>query len=306
MFPIAFFFMMMVMGGYAKDFAGAVQATNEMSSTVIEYINGIEILKAEEQVHSDAPVTFDDHSIEGKNVSFGYHEDKEILHGVDLTIPQSSMTALVGPSGSGKSTLAKLIAGFWDVKSGSITMGGHNLKDIPLSQLYDQVAFVSQDNYLFDDTVRENIRMRRINATDDEVEATAHAAGCDSFIGGLEHGLRHHGGRRWCPSLRRREAAHFHCPRHTEGRPVIILDEATANVDPENEDRLQKAIEALTRDKTILMIAHRLRTVRSADQILVLSDGRIVQQGRHEELIGQPSIYADFVGGKKETTSWKL
>ena len=164
------------------------QATNEMSSTVIEYINGIEILKAEEQVHSDAPVTFDDHSIEGKNVSFGYHEDKEILHGVDLTIPQSSMTALVGPSGSGKFTLAKLIAGFWDVKSGSITMGGHNLKDIPLSQLYDQVAFVSQDNYLFDDTVRENIRMGRINATDDEVEATAHAAGCDSFIGGLEHG----------------------------------------------------------------------------------------------------------------------
>ena len=156
MFPIAFFFMMMVMGGYAKDFAGAVQATNEMSSTVIEYINGIEILKAEEQVHSDAPVTFDDHSIEGKNVSFGYHEDKEILHGVDLTIPQSSMTALVGPSGGGKFTLAKLIAGFWDVKSGSITMGGHNLKDIPLSQLYDQVAFVSQDNYLFDDTVREN------------------------------------------------------------------------------------------------------------------------------------------------------
>ena len=180
--------MMMVMGGYAKDFAGAVQATNEMSSTVIEYINGIEILKAEEQVHSDAPVTFDDHSIEGKNVSFGYHEDKEILHGVDLTIPQSSMTALVGPSGSGKFTLAKLIAGFWDVKSGSITMGGHNLKDIPLSQLYDQVAFVSQDNYLFDDTVRKNIRMGRINATDDEVEATAHAAGCDSFIDGLEHG----------------------------------------------------------------------------------------------------------------------
>ncbi len=306
MFPIAFFFMMMVMGGYAKDFAGAVQATNEMSSTVIEYINGIEILKAEEQVHSDAPVTFDDHSIEVKNVSFGYHEDKEILHGVDLTIPQSSMTALVGPSGSGKFTLAKLIAGFWDVKSGSITMGGHNLKDIPLSQLYDQMAFVSQDNYLFDDTVRENIRMGRINATDDEVEAAAYAVGCDSFIGGLEHGYATmvggggahlSGGEKQCISIAR---------AILKDTPVIILDEATANVDPENKDRLQKAIEALTRDKTILMIAHRLKTVRSADQILVLSDDRIVQQGRHEELIGQPSIYADFVGGKKETTSWKL
>lgn len=233
-------------------------------------------------------------------------KDKEILHGVDLTIPQSSMTALVGPSGSGKFTLAKLITGFWDVKSGSITMGGHNLKDIPLSQLYDQVAFVSQDNYLFDDTVRENIRMGRINATDDEVEATAHAVGCDSFIGGLEHGydtMMGGGGAHLSGGEKQRISI---ARAILKDAPVIILDEATANVDPENEDRLQKAIEALTRDKTILMIAHRLRTVRSADQILVLSDGRIVQQGRHEELIGQPGIYADFVGGKKETNSWKL
>ena len=125
--------------------------------TTVEQVD--EVLKAEEQVHSEKPVSFSDHSIEVNNVSFGYHDDKEILHDVSLHIPQKGMTALVGPSGSGKSTLAKLAAGFWDVESSSITTGGHDLKEIPLTQLYDQVAFVSQDNYLFDDTIRENIRM---------------------------------------------------------------------------------------------------------------------------------------------------
>ena len=124
-----------------------------------------------------------------KDVRFGYHADQEILHGVSLTIPQNKMTALVGPSGGGKSTIAKLAAGFWDAGSGSITMGGHELKDIPLTQLYDQVAFVSQDNDLFDDTVRENIRMGRRNASDAEVEAAAQAAGCGSFIRSLENGF---------------------------------------------------------------------------------------------------------------------
>ena len=154
-----------------------------------------EILKAEEQVHGDTPVAFGNHDVKVRNVSFGYHADKEILHGVSLSIPQNSMTALVGPSGSGKTTLAKLIAGFWDVKSGTITMGGHDLKDIPLTELYDQVAFVSQDNYLFDDTVRENIRMGCCDATDAQVEVAARAAGCDSFISGLEQGFDT-GGRR--------------------------------------------------------------------------------------------------------------
>ena len=265
-----------------------------------------EILKAEEQLHGDAPVVFSDHSVEVKNVSFGYHDDAEILHAVSLNVPQNSMTALVGPSGSGKSTIAKLIAGFWDVKSGAITMGGHDLKDIPLSELYDQVAFVSQDNYLFDDTVRKNIRMGRQGATDAEVEAAAREAGCESFIAGLEHGYDTNvggggaslsGGEKQCISIAR---------AMLKDAPIIILDEATANVDPENEDRLQKAIEALTHEKTVLMIAHRLKTVRGADQILVVDGGQIVQQGKHNELIRQPGIYADFVGGKKETTGWKL
>ena len=148
-----------------------------------------EILNAEEQVHSETPVTFSDHTVVLKDVRFGYHADQEILHGVSLSIPQNKMTALVGTSGGGKSTIPKLAAGFWDAGSGSITMGGHELKDIPLTQLYDQVAFVSQDNYLFDDTVRENIRMGRRNASDAEVEAAAQAAGCGSFIRSLENGF---------------------------------------------------------------------------------------------------------------------
>lgn len=246
--------------------------------------------------------------VELKNVHFSYTGDAadEVLHGVDLRLPEGSFTALVGPSGSGKSTLAKLIAGFWDVKNGVITMGGHDLKEIPIGELYDQVAFVSQDNYLFDDTVRENIRMGRRDATDAEVEEAARKAGCAGFIGGLEKGfdtIVGGGGAHLSGGERQRIDI---ARAMLKDAPVIILDEATAYIGPENEDRLQKAIEALTRNKTIIMIAHRLKTVRHADRILVIDHGRIVQQGKHEELITEPGIYADFIGGKKQTVDWKL
>ena len=410
-FPIAFVFMMSVMGGYGKDYAGAVEATNEMSGTMIEYIHGIEvikafnqgkksyarlvekvranaqyyydwmrrsqlgmsmayaffpaqmltvlpigwlfylhgtlsagtfitviilslgmsapivaafnfvdtlaqvgttvgqvdeILKAQEQTHDAAPVSLPNHTIEVSHVSFSYHSGQEVLHDVNLRVPEKRMTALVGPSGSGKSTLAKLIAGFWDVENGTITMGGKDLKNIPLEQLYDQVAFVSQDNYLFDDTVRENIRMGRQNATDAEVEAAAEAAGCANFIRDLEKGydtMVGGGGAHLSGGERQRISI---ARAMLKNAPIVILDEATANVDPENEERLQKAIEALTHEKTVLMIAHRLKTVRSADQILVMDAGRIVQRGKHAELIAQPGIYADFVNGKKESNGWRL
>ena len=229
-----------------------------------------------------------------RNVSFGYHDDKEILHGVNLSIPQNSMTALVGPSGSGKSTIAKLIAGFWDVKQGAITMGGHDLKDIPLEQLYDQVAFVSQDNYLFDDTVRENIRMGRRDATDAEVEAAAHAAGCDSFISGLEHGYdtvvggsgaHLSGGERQRIAIAR---------AMLKDAPIIVLDEATAYIDPENEAVIQRAVAKLVADKTVIVIAHRLSTITNADNIVVVCDGSIAAQGTHAQLLEQSALYREM------------
>ncbi len=398
-FPIAFFFMMTVMGGYAKDNEGAVRATTEMSTTVIEYINGIEvikafnqgkasytkltdkvranaqyyydwmrrsqlgmsmayaffpaqmltilpfgwlfythgtltaeafvtviilalgmaapivaafnfvdtlalvgttvsqvdeILKAEEQEHGTQSVEFADHGIEVSGVSFGYHDDKEILHDVTLSIPQNGMTALVGPSGSGKSTLAKLIAGFWDVKDGKITMGGHDLREIPLGELYDQVAFVSQDNYLFDDTVRENIRMGRISATDAEVEEAAHNAGCDSFIGDLEKGfdtLVGGGGAHLSGGERQRIAI---ARAMLKDAPIIILDEATAYIDPENEAVIQRAVAKLVENKTVIVIAHRLSTVTGADNIAVVKDGRIEAQGRHGELLENCALYREM------------
>ena len=168
------------------------------------------------------------------------------------------------------------------------------------------MAFVSQDNYLFDDTVRENIRMGRLDASDAEVEAVARAAGCDAFIRALENGYDTKvggGGAHLSGGERQRIAI---ARAMLKNAPIVILDEATANVDPENEDKLQQAMEALTRDKTILMIAHRLKTVRKADQILVLDKGRIVQRGTHAELAGQPGLYRDFLDARREAAGWKL
>ena len=265
-----------------------------------------EILKAEEQVHGNTPVTFAGHDIEVKNVSFGYHADKEILHGVSLSIPQNSMTALVGPSGSGKTTFCNLIARFWDVDSGSVKIGGTDVRDYTLESLMDQISMVFQNVYLFADTMENNIKFGCPNATHEQVVEAAKKACCDGFIQALPDGYNTvigEGGASLSSGERQRIAI---ARAMLKDAPIIVLDEATAYIDLENEDRLQKAIEALTRNKTILMIAHRLKTVRSADQILVLDGGKIVQHGRHEELIRQPGIYADFVGGKKETAGWKL
>ena len=265
-----------------------------------------EILKAEDQLHGDAPVVFSDHSVEVKNVSFGYHDDAEILHAVSLNVPQNSMTALVGPSGSGKTTLCNLVARFWDVDSGSVRIGGTDVRDYTLESLMDQISMVFQNVYLFADTIENNIKFGCPDATHEQVVEAARRACCDDFIKALPDGydtVIGEGG----ASLSGGEKQRISIARAMlKDAPIIILDKATANVDPENEDRLQKAIEALTHEKTVLMIAHRLKTVRGADQILVVDGGQIVQQGKHDELIRQPGIYADFVGGKKETTGWKL
>lgn len=246
--------------------------------------------------------------VELKNVHFSYTGDAadEVLHGVDLRLPEGSFTALVGPSGGGKSTVAKLIARFWDVTSGEITIGGVNVRDMPISQLSEYVSFVTQDNFLFRGSLLENIRLGDPNAGDEEVMAAARAAQCEEFISKLPQGYNTpagEAGKRLSGGERQRIAI---ARAMLKDAPVIILDEATAYIDPENEDRLQKAIEALTRNKTIIMIARRLKTVRHADRILVIDHGRIVQQGKHEELIAEPGIYADFIGGKKQTVDWKL
>ena len=245
------------------------------------------------------------HDIVFDHVSFAY-EKKPILRDISVTLPDRSTTAIVGPSDSGKTTLCNLVARFWDADSGSVRIGGHNVRDYTLESLMDQISMVFQNVYLFADTIENNIKFGCPNATHAQVVEAAKKACCDDFISALPDGYATvigEGG----ASLSGGEKQRISIARAMlKDAPILILDEATANVDPENEDRLQKAIEALTRDKTILMIAHRLKTVRSADQILVLDGGKIVQQGRHEELIRQSGIYADFVGGKRESAGWKL
>lgn len=245
------------------------------------------------------------HDIVFDHVSFSY-EQKQILHDISATLPDKTTTAVIGPSGSGKTTFCNLIARFWDPDSGSVRIGGYDVKDYTLEALMDQISVVFQNVYLFADTIENNIKFGKPDATHDEVVAAAKAACCDDFIEALPDGydtVIGEGG----ASLSGGEKQRISIARAMlKNAPIVILDEATANVDPENEDRLQKAIEALTRDKTIIMIAHRLKTVRHADQILVIDHGRIVQQGKHEQLIEQPGLYADFVGGKKQTVGWKL
>ena len=250
-----------------------------------------EILKGEEQDHGNTPAQFQRHDIKLSHVSFGYHADKEVLHDVSLTIPAGTMTAFVGPSGSGKSTIAKLIAGFWDVSAGIITLGGQDLKQIPLPQLYGQVAFVSQDNYLFDESVRENIRMGRPSATDLEVESVAKAAGCDEFIRNLEQSydtIVGGGGAHLSGGERQRIAI---ARAMLKDAPIVVLDEATAYIDPENEALVQQAVAKLVAGKTVLVIAHRLSTITGADQIVVVNDGRIEAVGKHAELLAACPLY---------------
>ena len=251
------------------------------------------------------PFTPEKHDIIFDHVDFSY-EKKQILHDISVTLPDKTTTAIIGPSGSGKTTFCSLVARFWDVDRGSVSIGGTDVRDYTLESLMDQISMVFQNVYLFADTIENNIKFGCPNATHEQVVEAAKKACCDDFIEALPSGYNTvigEGG----ASLSGGEKQRISIARAMlKDAPIIILDEATANVDPENENRLQKAIEALTRDKTILMIAHRLKTVRGADQILVLDGGKIVQRGTHDELIREDGIYADFVGGKKETAGWKL
>lgn len=243
--------------------------------------------------------------IELRNVSFAY-DDKTIIDDISVRIPEKTTTAIVGPSGGGKTTLTNLMARFWDVKSGEVLLGNRNVKDYSFDSLMKNFSFVFQRVYLFEDTIANNIRFGNPNASMDKVMEAAKKARCHDFIMSLPEGydtVIGEGG----ASLSGGEKQRISIARAImKDSPIIILDEATANVDPENEAELTKAVEELTRDKTIIMIAHRLKTVRNADQILVVDGGRIVQKGTHEELLSREGIYKNFVTDRQEAVSWKL
>ena len=245
------------------------------------------------------------HNIVFKDVSFSY-DDRPILKNVSAEIKENTMAAIVGPSGSGKTTFCNLIARFWDVNSGEILIGGKNIKDYKIENLMNSISMVFQDVYLFEDTIENNIKFGKQNASHEEVVQAAKKARCHEFIEALSEGyntLIGEGG----ASLSGGEKQRISIARAMlKDADIIIFDEATANIDPENEDKLKEAIESLTKNKTVIMIAHRLKTIRNADQIIVLKDGEIVERGSHEELIKNNGLYSDLINAKAKAESWKL
>jgi len=255
---------------------------------------------------AEAEVTCMDVELQGVRFSYTGNSRDEVLHGIDLSLPAGSFTALVGPSGGGKSTVAKLIARFWDVSSGAITIGGVNIKDMPLAQLSRYVSFVAQDNFLFRCSLLENIRLGNPNASDAEVRAAARAAQCEEFISKLPQGYdtpAGEAGKRLSGGEKQRIAI---ARMILKNAPIVILDEATAFTDPENEEKLQQSIAALTKGKTLLVIAHRLSTIRNADNIVVLKNGEILAQGRQEQLLEQCPLYRDMWQAHIGAKNWAV
>lgn len=275
-------------GGVLKfaQAAGQISRMDACLNVIWDFLGLPELSRPTERVElSGEPFSFED-------VSFSYHEGTEVLHGVTFRTDPGTMTAIVGPSGSGKSTAAKLMAGFWDASAGEIKYGGRDVRDIPFDQLMEHVSYVAQDTFLFDATIADNIRLGRPEATDAEVERAARAAGAHDFVARLpqgydtpagEAGARLSGGERQRITIAR---------AILKDADVVILDEATAYADPESEAAVQRAIEKLVAGKTLVTIAHRLSTVMGADQIVVMDEGRVAAQGRHEELLESCPLYA--------------
>lgn len=410
-FPIGMIFMKKIMKGYPKQFAGAVQVGGEMNSSIVEYIEGIEVIKAfnqgdeqykkfsekikananyyckwmkdvqflmsmsksvmpttllavlplgwiffkngnlqaeiflmviilafsisgllteamnfvdslarvgtildsvdsiileEEQDHASKEVMLKNLDIELNDLRFSYNNEDEVIKGISMYLKEGSFNAFLGPFGSGKTTLCNLIARFWDINTGQILLGGRNIKEYSLESLMNKISMVFQKVYLFEDTIENNIKFGNQDASLDEVIKAAKKACCHDFIMELpeayqtmigEGGANLSGGEKQRISIAR---------AMLKNAPIVILDEATANVDPENEDKLQKAIDALMKEKTVIMIAHRLKTVQNADQIIVLDRGKIVEKGNHEELLEKKGLYSDFIKIREEAESWKL
>lgn len=246
-----------------------------------------------------------DQEIVFRDVHFSY-DDNEVLHDINLDIKPHTTTAIIGPSGSGKSTLCQLIARFWDVDSGSISIGGTDIRHIDDTELMANISMVFQKVYLFEDTIENNIRIGRPDASHEEIVAAATAASCDEFISQLPEGydtvVAEGGG-----SLSGGEKQRISIARAMlKDAPIVILDEATNALDAENEKSVIEAVSRLTRNKTVIMIAHRMKTVRSADKILALEKGRIVQEGAHEQLIKESGLYRRFISNREKAREWTI
>ena len=292
--------------GIVSPLMSATAFINSMKSMQFAVKDTRELLNLPQLTQAEQFVFLFGSSIQMRDVSFSYGgtEGKEVLRHLNLTIPQGKFTALVGPSGGGKSTIARLTARFWDVTGGSITLGGQDIRKLPLKQLSQSISFVTQDNFLFDCSLKENIRLGRPGASDEEVLAAAQAAQCEEFIGRLEHGwdtTAGDAGKQLSGGERQRIAI---ARAILKDAPIVILDEATAFTDPENEDKIQRSIMALSRGKTLLVIAHRLNTIRHADEILVIDQGRIVQAGDHDKLMAEEGIYRRFITARSNPTGW--
>ena len=278
-----------------------------MIRTMDAALDRVERIKKAKKIDEDGKnIVLDSFDIAFQHVSFAYENGNPILKDVSFSIPQGSMTAIVGPSGGGKTTITRLIARFWDVQEGSITVGGHNVKEFTCDSLLENMSMVFQNIYLFRDTIENNIKFGCPDATHEQVVEAAKKACCHDFISALpkgydtvigEGGSTLSGGEKQRISIAR---------AMLKDAPIILLDEATASVDPENEVHLQQAISALVKNKTLIVIAHRLSTIRDADQILVVDNGKIVEKGVHTELIQQKGIYQNFWNIRQRARDWKL
>ncbi|MCR4562684.1 MAG: ABC transporter ATP-binding protein/permease [Bacilli bacterium] len=264
-----------------------------------------DILKQKDMKDEGRPITPDNKDIVLDNVSFSY-DKKTVLDNVSLTIKEKSMVAIVGPSGSGKTTVCKLIARFFDVDEGEISLGGVNIKEYSINSLMKNFSFVFQNVYLFNDTIKNNIKFGKDDATDEEIIEAAKKACCHDFIMSLPDGYEtvlDDGGNNISGGEKQRISI---ARAMLKDAPIIILDEATANIDPENENLLSSAFANLTKDKTVIMIAHKLNTVKAADDIVVLDNGKIVEEGKHDELAKHDGIYSRFIKEREEIAGWKL
>lgn len=291
--PSTFVLVAILSLGIFPSLYAAVSFTDSLAQvgTIVEQID--EVLSQPAQRRGDAPAKLEGSRVDIREARFSYGEE-EVLHGIDLSIEPGQVTALVGPSGSGKSTLAGLIAGFWDVDSGSVEVGGVSVNDMAPGQTERNITYVTQDTYLFDDTIMNNIRQGRPGASDEEVVAIAQASGCDDFIRSLENGYQTQvggsgghlsGGERQRVAIAR---------AMLKDAPIVILDEATAYADPENEAIVEEAVGRLVAGRTLVVVAHRLSTVVGADKIVVLDDGNVVGEGTHDELMAACPLYKDM------------